>query len=528
VYLPENIEISPGSVLTHNHPTLVSSLSDADVITSLSHDVRQIRATAGEYVWTLDLPVFTSPAERDQVIEEVKEAFRFARAEMDGVIFPQINSGMMSVADANHIASGGLLDKFFMDIYGTEHGFVLTREHVGNSDGLSEADVAIVQRVRKDATTGFQFMNRLAVYEDDDTRFDSGTHRNNGIHFTAFRIAIKDGAEGVLRVGPTLTTKLTFKRKLTDGDFAEIKRKYDMLLSAYSENAKESVSSSAYTNMAAFNIPSKVWRDVAKAYPDLLDFHVDYTPGRDPLDMIDRLLMNEDNPNRPKWVTLKAWDESQVNRHPAGTPVDSGTGAGGGRFAPKENAGDADKEPARVWQDKRQAAAESVPTKLDVGALGERMVAAIFEHLMETPFRTLNDGRSNAPLDLFGDHMAVEVKAGLASNQDGAQKWRSTIGEPGKAEKALLAQMGAEEKREHNAWKRAEILRRKQAFAEQLSKRTPDGQPVDPVTIGLIFAPDLRTVDLYVIDGYHLEMRWSQYATEKNLLATYRVDEWLN
>jgi hypothetical protein len=32
----------------------------------------------------------------------------------------------------------------------------------------------------------------------------------------------------------------------------------------------------------------------------------------------------------------KAWDESQVNRHPAGTPVDPGTGAGGGRFAPKE------------------------------------------------------------------------------------------------------------------------------------------------------------------------------------------------
>lgn len=40
----------------------------------------------------------------------------------------------------------------------------------------------------------------------------------------------------------------------------------------------------------------------------------------------------------PDDASKGGWDESQVNRHPAGTPVDPGTGAGGGRFAPKGKA----------------------------------------------------------------------------------------------------------------------------------------------------------------------------------------------
>jgi hypothetical protein len=50
-------------------------------------------------------------------------------------------------------------------------------------------------------------------------------------------------------------------------------------------------------------------------------------------------------------------------------------------------------------------------------------------------FDTVNVGVNNAPIDVAGDHMAVEVKTGLASNGVKSQHWRATIGQPGKAEK---------------------------------------------------------------------------------------------
>jgi hypothetical protein len=559
VDIPKNFDESLGCVLVHNHPGITTCFSDDDILTSVWYGARQIQATNGEYVWIMDLPVYANEDERHKAVGDIRDAFGLAKQKMDELLMPRMTDGSMSVAEANHIAAGGLLYKEFMDVYGAEHGVVLRREYMGDGnapDDVLDADAAIIALARQDAKTGLQFVDgdkivafadrkpsgenlaeRVAVFEiySNSKRIES--YDNSGVSYWAFKSAADSDAKSILFVGPTVTTKIKINATLTDGKFIYdsgsfvpedvIKRDYEYYVDAFTAKANDAAGAGNVAPLAGFSAPIKAWQKIAERHPDLIELTVGYTPGKDPIHLIDQLLGTE-NEDRPSWVTIKAWDESQVNRHPAGTPVDPGTGAGGGRFAPKEDASDAYKEPARVWQGKRQTPAESVPTKLDVGALGERMVAAIFEHLMETPFRTLNDGRSNAPLDLFGDHLAVEVKAGLASNQDGAQKWRSTIGEPGKAEKALLAQMGAEEKRKHNAWKRAEILRRKQAFAEQLSKRTPDGQPVDPVTIGLIFAPDLRTVDLYVIDGYHLEMPWLRYATEKNLLATYRVDEWLN
>lgn len=367
----------------------------------------------------------------------------------------------------------------------------------------------------------------------------------DGVHWWAMQRWAFDPVEAVreARLGWWLSPAIaTAYKRLLDAryedepgeDGVELVRKpvvtWDAAAERFVEDAKSLLPIWQGTLKRAWAEAWRAWPGFA-VQPDIPPTLPDFSSLKSLTDYYVRVRPREIDPGHPAHVlrifleaieSVKAWDESQVNRHPAGTPVDAATGAGGGRFAPKPDA------PQRVWQGKQQPAAENVPSKLDVGALGERMVASIFSHLMETPFRTLNEGRSNAPLDLFGDHMAVEVKAGLASNQSGAQKWRSTIGEPGKAEKALLAQMQAEEKRRHNAWKRAEILRRKQEFAEQLSKRTPDGQSVTPVTIGLIFSPDLSMVDLYVIDGYHSEMRWSQYANEDHLLATYKVDEWLN
>lgn len=157
-------------------------------------------------------------------------------------------------------------------------------------------------------------------------------------------------------------------------------------------------------------------------------------------------------------------------------------------------------------------------SKLQVGALGEKLAMRVLSEKFETEFTTLNIGVNNSPLDAGGDHMALEIKTGLASNSSTAQQWRSTLGEPGKAEKVLIAQMTSDEKKEYNAYKQQKVLDRKQQMLNELSKEA--GAEIKGFMVGIILSPDGLKGDAYLIPGFHSRINWSQLKDEQ-FLGTY-------
>lgn len=176
----------------------------------------------------------------------------------------------------------------------------------------------------------------------------------------------------------------------------------------------------------------------------------------------------------------------------------------------------------KVWTGEQQPKAEKRLTKLQTGSLGEEMAIHFLEKKLGVDFRTLNDGLNNSPIDVAGNHHAVEVKTGLASNGKTAQHWRATIGQPGKKETELISQMTPKEKREHNTWKREQILKRKYSALAEMEKTI--GGTIKPATIGIILAPDGSRGDVYYIPGFHQRLTWKSYATDQYYVGTYDVN----
>lgn len=174
--------------------------------------------------------------------------------------------------------------------------------------------------------------------------------------------------------------------------------------------------------------------------------------------------------------------------------------------------------PGRVWSGGVVEYDGPRLSKLEVGEIGEKLAARILSEKFGTEFTTLNVGVNNSPIDLAGDHLAIECKTGLSSNRADAQQFRATIGEPGKAEKALIAQMTPEEKLAHNAYKRQRILERKHALLEELSKES--GEEIKGSTVAIILSPDGKKGDAYLIPGFHLRIGWSKLRDEE-FLGTY-------
>jgi len=175
----------------------------------------------------------------------------------------------------------------------------------------------------------------------------------------------------------------------------------------------------------------------------------------------------------------------------------------------------------RVWKGQQQVSSSKL-TKLKTGALGEEMAIRYLEKTMGVDFRTMNEGLNNSPLDAAGDHRAVEVKTGLASNSETAQHWRVTIGEPGKDEADLIKQMSSQEKRTYNNWKMKEIMQRKHSALAEMEKAV--GAKVSAATIGIILDPDGSRGDIYYIPGFHQRLSWKEYATDKYYVGTYDVN----
>lgn len=175
----------------------------------------------------------------------------------------------------------------------------------------------------------------------------------------------------------------------------------------------------------------------------------------------------------------------------------------------------------RVWQGEQSNFPRQLTNK-QTGAIGEHLAAKALEDQYGVPFSTLNLGKNNAPIDLAGDHTAVEVKAGPASNGRTAQHWRATSSTPGKKEQALLAKMTKEEKRAHHDYKRQQVLERKYKMLDEMSKMA--GQEVKPMTVAVILTPDGGRGDVFMVPGFHQRLPWSEYATDQYYVGTYDVD----
>jgi hypothetical protein len=177
---------------------------------------------------------------------------------------------------------------------------------------------------------------------------------------------------------------------------------------------------------------------------------------------------------------------------------------------------------ARVWSG-RQHEAENQLSKLEAGAIGEQLAERALEEKLGVDIATLNVGINNSPIDLGGDHVAVEVKAGVATNGRSAQQWRATLGGAGPAETQALKSMSREQKAAWFKKKSDLILVRKNALLDKMSAEL--GAPVKAMTVGVILSPDGKRGDVYAVDGFHLRLGWTQYATDEYYMGTYDVTD---
>jgi capsid protein len=227
---------------------------------------------------------------------------------------------------------------------------------------------------------------------------------------------------------------------------------------------------------------------------------------------------------------LKAagWDES---KHPRGNKDNPGEFGPGGNTATKTKtstkparpgakqpaaAADIHESPDRPVKltkvSQRAFTGEPIATKTQLGKsttgkLGENIIIQYCRQIKgKKDARHLNLDRNNFPIDLVQDHESIEVKAGLVSNRSDAQRWRLTIGEPGKKEKEWLAQASEKQKAAWNSRKQQAIIERKAKCLKNLSKEL--GKPVKAKTMTVIINPDTKTADIYEFDGWHERIGW--------------------
>jgi len=223
---------------------------------------------------------------------------------------------------------------------------------------------------------------------------------------------------------------------------------------------------------------------------------------------------------------LAAWskdtftDDQGRLRHAAGSSE-------GGRFAPGDGGGGTSSSSGSLTQTSERAYTGrpvQISTRLNAaqtGAIGEDVITRYLrqtEGLQDA--RPVTRDRNNYAVDLVAGDQVIEAKTGLVSNVPSAQKWRTTIGEPGPAEKAWLRNASPTEKAAHNQEKMVAIMERKQRAVDEISQRL--GRPLTTRTISTIINPDTRTADLYSFPGFHPNLRWNTPETRDAYVGSYR------
>lgn len=202
------------------------------------------------------------------------------------------------------------------------------------------------------------------------------------------------------------------------------------------------------------------------------------------------------------------------NFNHAGRPGKVGGSAQSQQYLPAEQ---------RVWQG-RQVEGAVAFNQNETGRRGEQLAAKALSERFGVPFSTMNVGMNNAPIDVAGDHHAIEVKTGPATNGRSAQQWRITTSyTSGPAEKALIAKMTPAERTDYNTYKQEQSMARKLDMMREMSEIA--GQPVEAATVGVILSPDGKQGDVFLIPGFHLRLGWNKYATEDYYIGTWEVDE---
>lgn len=213
-------------------------------------------------------------------------------------------------------------------------------------------------------------------------------------------------------------------------------------------------------------------------------------------------------------------------KHKPGRHAQSSHGRGGARRRPRGEgiSGSKVSPEMRVWQGQQHEKPDNPLTKLQQGELGERIATKALSDKYGVAFEGLNVGRNNAALDVKGDHLGVEVKAGMGYNGERSRSWRSKLGEAGPLQKKRLAGLPPEQRKAEFALKRTEILNRKADMLQQLSSEA-GGERFTGKMVGVIMAPDGRSADAFEVDGFHLYLGWGRHARSENYLGTYEVGQ---
>jgi hypothetical protein len=210
-----------------------------------------------------------------------------------------------------------------------------------------------------------------------------------------------------------------------------------------------------------------------------------------------------------------------VERHPGHPNQDvhnphKGSRSKGPAWLPKDQ---------RVYQGKQEALVGKKFTKSQNGKIGEHVASKALADHFGMEIAPVNVGVNNAPVDLVANtKAAIEVKAGRVTNSQKHHTSRASIGEPGKAEKALIAKMTPQQKRAHNDRKKNAIIARKNNLVKQMSKAA-GGKQIDSYTIVAVMSADGTKADAFLVPGFHLNLSWRKAASEeKNYIGTYDTD----
>lgn len=237
-----------------------------------------------------------------------------------------------------------------------------------------------------------------------------------------------------------------------------------------------------------------------------------------------------------KLVVREAGNENSGNHGHAGTPkelressllllVEGGAGSGNkGHAGRKGEVGGSG--PAITLKAVKKRAFNGTPVELkstmskqDAGKLGEEIVIAYLRKNGMADADHINSDQPNFPIDVRGDHTLIEVKTGLVSNGPGAQQWRATIGQPGKAETEWLRTASPEDKAAHNLKKSQDIMDRKNRV---LADYEASGEAFKSRTMTVLLNPDTRTADVHIINGFHLRIGWNSPESKAAYVGSFK------
>lgn len=175
----------------------------------------------------------------------------------------------------------------------------------------------------------------------------------------------------------------------------------------------------------------------------------------------------------------------------------------------------------KVYNGKRVETKNNL-TKLETRDVAEVGVMKLLQAHGLKDAKQMNVDKPNFPVDLAADHLVIECKGGMVSNNEGSHRWTASIGQPGKEETAALAAMTPEEKNAHNKGKNKDIIDRKLKAMADYEKEL--GEPVKGMTVTTIINPDTKTFDVYAFEGFHLKVNWRSPEAAKGFVGTFKYE----